>query len=151
MHALRAEAPRFGPASRTPASRSSAGNARQVISQSAKGVVASDRYGSSNWLAARQRQVCWAHLARDIQALVERGGESQKVGEALSKQVKRLFKLWHQTCSGDLSRERLAALMKPVRRKVKELLEAGTRCGQQQTRRTCANILRLSCRLLFYS
>jgi transposase len=33
--------------------------------------------------------------------------------------------------------------MKPVRRKVKELLEAGTHCEQQKTRRTCTNILKV--------
>ena len=31
--------------------------------------------------------------------------------------------------------------MRPVRRKVKKLLEAGARCAHQKTRRTCANIL----------
>ncbi len=33
--------------------------------------------------------------------------------------------------------------MKPVRRKVKELLEVGTRCQQKKTGRTCANILKV--------
>lgn len=120
-----------------------ANEAERMIAADADGIITTDRYGAYNWLSSRRRQLCWAHLARDFQAMVERGGESQEVGEALSKQVKRLFKLWYRTRSGDLSRERLAALMKPVRRKVKELLEAGTRSRQEKTRRTCANILKV--------
>jgi transposase len=121
-----------------------ADEARQMIAWKAKGIVTTDRYWSYNWLAPRRRQVCWAHLARDFQAMVDRGGESQQIGEALLKQVKQLFKLWHKARAGDFSHERLAAVMKPVRRKVKEWLEAGTRCEQQQqTRRTCANILKV--------
>ena len=120
-----------------------AAEARRVISPEAGGIVTTDRYWSYNWLAARRRQVCWAHLSRDFQAMVERGGESQQIGEALLKQAKRLFKLWHQLRDGGLSHERLASMMRPVRQKVKKLLEAGTRCGQKKTRRTCANILKV--------
>ena len=121
----------------------SADDARQVINQSAKGVVATDRYWSYNWLPHRLRQVCWAHLQRDFQAMVERGGESEQMGRALLKQVKRLFTLWHKVRDGDLCRAQLQTAIKPVRRKVKELLEAGARAGHQKTRNTCGNILKV--------
>jgi transposase len=121
----------------------SADDARQVIDGSAKGVVATDRYCSYNWLAARRRQVCWAHLARDFQAMVERGGESEQTGRALLKQVKRLFTLWHKVRDGDLGRAQLQTAIKPVRRKVKELLEAGARAEPKKTRNTCSNILKV--------
>jgi transposase len=117
--------------------------ARQMIDSEAKGVVTTDRYGSYNWLPVRRRQVCWAHLARDFQAMVERSGESQSLGEALLKQVKQLFKWWHKARDGDLSRERLKALMRPVRQKVKKILQAGTESGHKKTRRTCSNILKV--------
>src|SRR5215213_9815247 len=121
----------------------SADDARQVISQSAKGVVATDRYWSYNWLASRRRQVCWAHLSRDFQAMVERGGESEQTGRALLKQVKRLFKLWHKVRDGDLGRAQLQTAIRPVRQKVKEVLEAGAQAGHKKTRNTCGNILKV--------
>ena len=72
-------------------------DAKHVINESAKGVVTTDRYWSYNWsynwLTARRRQICWAHLARDFQAMVERSSESATLGQALLKQVKRLFAL----------------------------------------------------------
>jgi transposase len=120
-----------------------ADEARQMISASAKGVVTTDRYGSYNWLPSRRRQVCWTHLARDFQAMVERLGESQQLGEALLKQVKQLFKWWHKARDGDLSRQRLEALMKSVRQKVKKLLQAGRESEHKKTQRTCSNILKV--------
>jgi transposase len=121
----------------------SADDARQVINQSARGVVATDRYCSYNWLASRRRQVCWAHLARDFQAMVERGGESEQTGRALLKQVKRLFTLWHKLRDGDLCRAQFQTAIKPVRQKVKESLAAGARAGHKKTRNTCGNILKV--------
>jgi transposase len=117
--------------------------ARQVIDTEAKGIITTDRYWSYNWLNARRRQVCWAHLRRDFQAMVDRGGESGATGEALLKQVGQLFKLWHKARDGDLSRARLASAMKAVRRRVKKLLEAGARSPQKKTARTCVNILKV--------
>jgi transposase len=118
-----------------------AGEAGRMIDVRAGGIITTDRYGAYNWVAARRRQVCWAHLVRDFQAMVERGGESAAVGVALLKQAGRLFKLWHKVRDDGLSRERLAAGMRPVRRKVKRLLEAGARSEHQKTRRTCSNML----------
>lgn len=44
---------------------------------------------------------------------------------------------------GDLGRARLQTAVKSVRRKVKELLEAGARSGHKKTRNTCGNILKV--------
>jgi transposase len=118
-------------------------NAKQVINESAKGVVTTDRHWSYNWLSLRRRQICWAHLARDFQAMVERSGESVRLGQALLKQVKRLFALWHKVRAGSLRREQLRSAMKSVQRRVKKLLEAGAHCEHKKTRRTCANILKV--------
>jgi len=124
-----------------------ADEAGRMIEAQARGIITTDRYGAYNWLVGRRRQVCWAQLMRDFQAMAERGGESAVVGGALLKQARRLFKLRHQVRDGDLSRERLQAAMRPVRRKVKGLLEAGARCAHKKTRRTCSNILKVECSL----
>ncbi len=121
----------------------SSDNAKRVINQEAKGVVATDRYSAYNWLDPRRRQVCWAHLVRDFQALVDRGSESAATGQALLKQVKRLFTLWHQVRDGKLSREEFQRAMKPVQQRVKKLLQAGSRSAHSKTSHTCTNILKV--------
>lgn len=75
--------------------------------------------------------------------MVERAGDSAKMGQALLKQVKRLFVLWHQVRESDLRRAQLRTAVKPVRQRVKKLLKAGTQSAHKKTRNTCANILKV--------
>ena len=118
-------------------------DAQEVISQQAKGIITTDRYWSYNWLTTRRRQICWAHLARDFQALVDRGGESAKVGQALLQQVKRIFALWHQVRDNTLSRVECQAKIKPMQQRVRRWLQAGAKSTHSKTRHTCRNILKV--------
>jgi transposase len=117
--------------------------AKQVICEQAKGVIGTDRFGAYNWLPARRRQICWAHLKRDFQAMAERGGQSAQVGEGLLKEVEEVFKLWHQLRDGKISRKELQQEIAPVERRVKNLLVEGGGCEQNKTRHTCENLLKL--------
>lgn len=118
-------------------------DAKSVISKTAKGIITTDHYSSYNWLAGHRRQICWAHLCRDFQAFIDRAGESAKTGQALLKQAKRLFKLWHKVRDGDLSRAGLEAAMQPIEQRVKKLLEEGALSEHPKTRNTCTNILKV--------
>jgi transposase len=84
-----------------------------------------------------------AHLRRDFQAMVERGGASATIGEALLEHSRQLFALWHRVHDGDLSRREVEATIEAVRHGVREALKAGTQCEHKKTRRVCANILKL--------
>ena len=57
--------------------------AKTLIGEAFKGILISDRYSAYNWLDVMQRQVCWAHLKRDLTAMAERTGVSKQIGEAL--------------------------------------------------------------------
>jgi transposase len=120
-----------------------AAQARQIISKGAKGIVTTDRYNAYNWLPLRRRQICWAHLKRDFQAIEERGGESANVGQQLLEQVRKTFRLWHQLRNEEINRSAFRRKMKPLQQRVKGLLYAGTETNHQKTRHTCANILQL--------
>ncbi len=39
-----------------------------------------------------QRQLCWAHLKRDLTAIAERDGVSKEIGSALLRRESRLFR-----------------------------------------------------------
>jgi transposase len=124
---------------RVAAKRDSA-TAREVIGRAKTSIITTDRYFGYNWLATRRRQVCWAHLRRDFQAICERGGESQVLGEALLAETKEVFRLWHQVTDGALSRRRFQKLIVPVRQRVTELLDEGSNCRSGKTRGTCRQI-----------
>ena len=117
--------------------------AQQVIGADFQGVVGSDRCWAYNWLEVLQRQLCWAHLKRDFQAFVDRGGESKRIGCALLECVQQMFELWHRLRAGALSRTDFQIKMSPIQRRVGELLRQGTQLPPQKTRRTCKNILKL--------
>jgi transposase len=118
-----------------------AAQAKQVISKSGKGIVTTDRYQAYNWLPQRWRQLCWAHLKRDFQAIAERQGKSAEVGQGLLKQTRELFHLWHLLRDGQLAWSTWQRKMKPIQQDVNHLLVAGTESDHQKTRHTCANIL----------
>ena len=44
------------------------------------GIVVSDRFSADNHLPTNQRQLCWAHLIRDLTAIAERSGANAMFG-----------------------------------------------------------------------
>lgn len=116
--------------------------AHQLLGEAFQGIVGSDRWSAYNWLDPQRRQLCWAHLKRDFQKLVERGDESQRLGEALLAQVESLFRLWHRVRDGTLSRLDFQTQVAPIRTRVQELLDQGAQCAHAQTRHTCENLLK---------
>jgi len=117
--------------------------AQQVLGTVVKSIVGSDRWSGYNWLDPQQRQLCWAHLKRDFQALVERGGASEWIGRALLEQVEKMFGLWHRVRDGTLSRADFQTAMQPIQTRVGDLLREGAVLACDKTRRTCENLLKL--------
>lgn len=120
-----------------------ANEAKALLGENFVGTLGSDRYSSYNWIAPDKRQLCWAHLKRDFQALLERNGESQTIGALLLEQVKLFFGLWHRFTDGTLTRIDFQHAMLPIRSTVHSLLDTGTGVNHAQTRKTCQNILKL--------
>jgi transposase len=121
----------------------SGSGAAELLGGHYAGTVGSDRYSAYNWLDPLNRQVCWAHLKRDFQAWVERGGESAVIGRMLLARLKQFFGLWHRVRDGTLARVDFQALMRPIRDEVVGLLEIGTLLDHRETRRTSLNILKI--------
>ena len=116
--------------------------AKEMLGETFQGIVVSDRWSAYNWLSTLLRQLCWAHLLRDFQAFVERGGTSQSIGEALLTQAELMFQWWHQVRDGTMSRTIFQENMPSVQHKVGELLRQGTDCDHQRTAGTCRDILK---------
>ena len=97
-----------------------------------------DRLKSYWWI--KRLQWCWAHLRRDFQAMIDRGGPGKAIGERLLKHSDKLFHLWHQLKEGKLSRRQFQQAIKPVRSAVRRALVAGQRCGCDKTAGTCKEL-----------
>jgi transposase len=113
----------------------SAEGIQRLLGEDFTGILGSDRWTAYNGFDPLRRQVCWAHLIRDFQALFERGGESQVIGKLLLKQTESMFSHWHRVRDGTeyhevaLSRTEFSALVQPIRREVKGLLQLGLPCS----------------------
>jgi transposase len=54
--------------------------AKALLGEAFIGFVISDRYSAYSWLPLARRQICWAHIKRDLIAIAERLGVSAAVG-----------------------------------------------------------------------
>ena len=116
--------------------------AKKMLGTGFQGTLTSDRWSAYNWFDNRYRQLCWAHLRRDFQAFVERGGDSQALGEALLALDHQMFTCWHQLEKGQLSRAQFQEQMLPIRTQVADLLRKGSDCSHSATAGTCRDILK---------
>jgi transposase len=93
------------------------------------GYLITDRWSAYTWLPPERRQVCWAHLKRDFQALVDLGGAARPIGEAGLALITRLFDAWYAGRDEPAPRPRLAAVMAPIQEEFHALLEQGQISG----------------------
>ena len=63
----------------------------------------------------RQRQLCLAHLCRDFQAMIDRGGPGQSVGAALLEHLHVLFAWWHWVRDGTWKRSTFHSYVRTLR------------------------------------
>lgn len=117
--------------------------AQELLGERFWGWLVTDRWSAYTWYPAWRRQVCWAHLLRDIAAMIERGGRSCEIGEALQVQARQMFQWWHRVREGTLAHRTFARYMWPVRQAVERLLDAGQTCGVPKTEGTCRELLKL--------
>jgi len=105
------------------------------------GIISSDRWSVYAQLKLGLRQVCWAHLKRDFQKLVDRHSDGKDIGDMGLGAVEVLFELWHSFRGGGLSRGQLQRQIAPVRQTLREWLELGCACKDRKAAAFCANVL----------
>jgi transposase len=113
--------------------------ARGLLGTDRGKVVVSDRFKSYGWI--KRRQFCWAHLDRDFQAMVDRGGESAEVGRRLLGHSERLFDWWHRVRGGTMARATLRCYVDFMRPSFRAALRRGLDCGCARTAGTCRELL----------
>jgi transposase len=116
--------------------------ARELLGERFSGLLVTDRDSAYTWYPVRWRQVCWAHVRREFDAMRGRGGHAEEIGDALLAQAHQMCTWWHRVREGTLQRSTFRSSMTPLRREVERLLEVGSRCGVPKTAGTCRDILK---------
>ncbi len=114
-----------------------------MLGEDFAGIVTSDRYRGYLWLGTLRRQLCWAHLTRDFQGLVDRGGAAKEVGQPALALVTRLFAAWHAARADPAAKGCLPETMRPIQEEFRHLLEAGQQSPSSKAAGLCGALLAL--------
>jgi transposase len=105
------------------------------------GILISDRLKSYDFWPLRRRQFCWAHLERRFEEFLLCGPEARRIGKALLGEVHQLWSWWHRVRDGPLKRSTFQTYMRPLRRRVLDLLRQGASCSHAEVAGTCRELL----------
>jgi transposase len=116
----------------------------QELIPGSPGLLTTDRLAVYDYLDKNKHQVCWAHLRRDFQAIIDRKDAGSAVGVGLLDCADRLLKHWKRVRDGTLSREEFqkGPLIELIG-EVNTWLERGWNCGVKKTRNICYELLQL--------
>jgi transposase len=117
--------------------------AQDLLGERPKPIVISDRFPAYEWIELKSRQICWAHLRRDMQAMIDRDGDGAEVGRRLLWQSDKLFDAWHKVRDGTIQRSTFLQTVARLRPMVRSSLERGAVCACPKTATTCGELLRL--------
>jgi transposase len=114
---------------------------RKLLGPTLSGILCSDRWSAYDHVELLKRQVCWAHLKRNWEKMLERGGKAKVIAESCLSVQKRVFEHWHLFRGGGCSRSQLDDEMFPLMLELLELLHKGERCRDPKTKRFCKRLL----------
>ena len=98
---------------------------RALLGAFYRGIVTSDRLSAYKLLPNGQRQLCWAHLIRNLLGLQERYADESGWAEQMLRQSEALFFAWHAYKDGWYDQVALQQALLPIRLAMQQLLRAG--------------------------
>jgi transposase len=116
--------------------------ARKILGE-AFGVLVTDRWCAYNWWPLEWRQLCWSHIKRHWEAMIEAGGKTAEIGKKLQEQRARLFELWGRVWDGTLKRSTFRRYVAPIRAQIRDLLAQGSTCPHAKSAGMCSELLKV--------
>jgi transposase len=106
------------------------------------GICCSDRWVVyRDWPDPYARQLCWAHLKRNWEKMVERGRVAKRYAVKCLAIHAQVFELWHLFRGGGCTRPELETRMQPLVEELQALIQAGSRSTHGRTQRFFARLL----------
>lgn len=115
----------------------------KLLGSTIHGVVCSDRWRIYERLRLRYWQVCWAHLKRNFQKQVDRGGKAEDIGRRCLGVLELVFEQWHHFRAGGCTRRQLHQGMLGLRRDLRAILKEGSKAGDAKLARFCSRLLKI--------
>ncbi len=102
-------------------------------------VIISDRFPT--YTRALKRQQCWAHLRRDMQAMIDRGSGGESMGRRLLEPAGWVFVWWRRLGEGAIARTTVRSYVSGLKRVVRLLLRESVGCRCAWTAKVCRKLL----------
>jgi transposase len=113
----------------------------ELVGDAFSGIINCDR--AKMYWQAKRLQWCWAHLQRDIQALIDHHDpQVKRLGYDLMRQVKAMFIHWKRYKAGKIRWNTFRTCMDPVRYEVNSLLLRGRYSGNRRLKGMCDELWR---------
>ena len=77
--------------------------AKQLLGEDVDYVVVTDQYAGYHYIEQSKRQLCWAHILRNIAAIAQSWGTNEVIGKRLECMVHLLFRIRHRYEQGDIT------------------------------------------------
>jgi transposase len=116
---------------------------QRLLGKDFAGVIVTDRWASYHHHPLRRRQLCWAHLKRNGQELVDRGGSAARVGRAVLRATDAVFSAWEDHRAGRLTVPSMARRLAPARRELLHALRRGRTNADRKAAALCKDLLKL--------
>lgn len=104
--------------------------------------LTSDRYGVYRHGGLGSWQICWAHLLRDFQGLIDRKDTSSAHGALALEMAQVMFRLWHAFGRGEIQRGELQARLRPIQARLYCRLRRARRSGAKAAASLARELLR---------
>lgn len=98
---------------------------RALIGTAYAGLVTSDRLRAYNSLEPKRRQLCWAHIVRNLRARAEAVGKWQAEAQMLLALAEEVLVIWGDFRDGSLDRATMQGMVLAIQQAMWELVERG--------------------------
>lgn len=97
--------------------------AKDLLGEDFSGIIHRDRWRPYESLKHARSQLCWAHIRRHFQAMVESPEATAIYGRGLMEMGNEMFHQWHLFHDGEIDRQKLALVMEPMKDRMRACLE----------------------------
>ncbi len=115
----------------------------QLLGAQVNGTICTDRFGVYQKVPLKQRGLCWSHLKRDFQELLEIDQAAGPIGRGGMDVCRQVHRLWERFRGGQINRATLGKHVALLRRRMLKLLQRGRNCSVKRAARFCGELLRL--------
>jgi transposase len=127
---------------------------RKLLGEGYRRVLTSDRHKVCDHLAVERHHLCWSHLRRDFQAMVDRHNAGTLIGQELLALSGQMLGWWKRVWDGTLTKVRFAGRLhaeRDFRVRFRAVLARGSVCGCAKTAGTCRELLRREVSLFLFA